>query len=156
MKKIVLAVVLLSSVGFVVALRAQGGAAPGAQAAPAAAPGTPEAARAYWAGNRSECRNCHGTNGEGGFGPDLAGRGLNADEFRRAVRQPWGVMPAYIDSQVSELDIAGLTAYFASMPKTAQVGPWVTPVPQNAPAPQLALISPIGTFRCWFRFLAKK
>ena len=28
-------------------------------------------------------------------GPDLAGRKLSADQFKHAVRQPWGVMPAF-------------------------------------------------------------
>jgi mono/diheme cytochrome c family protein len=135
---------MLSAAGFTTVVRAQVGAVPAAQAAavaPAPAAGTPEAARVYWTGNRSECRNCHGAAGEGGFGPDLAGRGLNADQFRRAVRQPWGVMPAYVATQISDADIDGLTAYFAGMPKVGQPGPWVTTAPANAPAPQLALIT---------------
>ena len=152
MKKILLAVVLVSSIGFITSLAAQGGGPAGAQGgargggapgAPAAAPGTPEAGRALWAGNRTECRNCHGTNGEGGFGPDLAGRGLNVEEFKHAVRQPWGIMPAYVDSQLSDDDIAGLTAYFAGLPKAAQLGPWVTPMSAapNAPAAETLLIN---------------
>ena len=41
------------------------------------------------------CDNCHGKAAEGGFGPDLAGgRGLTLDQFRHAIRHPWGVMPA--------------------------------------------------------------
>ena len=82
--------------------------------------GSPANGKAYWerlAPRNTDCRNCHGGVGEGGFGPDLAGRGLSAAQVLRAVRQPWGVMPAFVDSQVSEQDAADLAAYFASLPK---------------------------------------
>ena len=39
-----------------------------------------------WAGPETQCRNCHGAKGEGGFGPDLAGRKLTAAQFTQAVR----------------------------------------------------------------------
>src|ERR1700730_6020343 len=48
---------------------------------PAAAQGSaPDvaAAKALWEGNQLFCKNCHGKDGEGAFGPDLAGRGLSA------------------------------------------------------------------------------
>ena len=64
----------------------------------AQATGTAAAGKAYWervAPRNTDCRQCHGGTGEGGFGPDLAGRGLNATQVLRAVRQPWGVMPAF-------------------------------------------------------------
>ena len=38
---------------------------------------------------------------EGAFGPDLAGRGLNYEQVKRAVRQPWGIMPRFLDEQVN-------------------------------------------------------
>lgn len=39
----------------------------------------------------TRCHNCHGDEGEGAFAPDLAGgRGLTWQQFRRAVRKPWG------------------------------------------------------------------
>jgi mono/diheme cytochrome c family protein len=37
------------------------------------------------------CKNCHNLNGEGGFGPDLAGRGLNAARNRACAT----AMPQY-------------------------------------------------------------
>src|ERR1700730_2622716 len=86
----------------------------------AQAPGDAAAGKAYWdrvAPRNVDCRNCHGGTGEGGFGPDLAGRGLSAAQVLRAVRQPWGVMPAFVASQVSDKDAADLAAYFGSMPK---------------------------------------
>jgi outer membrane receptor protein involved in Fe transport len=42
-------------------------------------------AKALWAGNQLFCKNCHGRDGEGAFGPDLAGRGLSASQFRQAA-----------------------------------------------------------------------
>jgi len=80
-------------------------------------------AKALWAGNQLFCKNCHGRDGEGAFGPDLAGRGLSAAQFGQAVRKPWGVMPAFTEEQLSDVEIAGLTAYFASLPKPAEPGP---------------------------------
>jgi cytochrome c553 len=112
--------------------------------------GNPAAGKAYWdreAPRVTACRNCHGTMGEGGFGPDLAGRGLNAAQFARAVHQPWGIMPAFVDSQLNEQDAADLAAYFASMPKPAEPGKWRVAVPANAPAGQAALIE-VGCGQC--------
>ena len=75
------------------------------QAETAWAQGNAEAGEQLWAGNAIECSNCHGEEGEGGFGPDLAGRRLSVEQFRRAVRRPWGIMPAYIDTQISDQDM---------------------------------------------------
>src|ERR1700710_2490041 len=85
----------------------------------AAAQGDAAAGKAFWdrdAPRATACRNCHGGVGEGGVGPDRAGRGLNAAQVLRAARQPWCIMPAFVESQVSEKDAADLAAYFASMP----------------------------------------
>src|SRR5437763_11362619 len=78
--------------------------------------GDAAAGKAYWdreAPRATACRNCHGTNAEGAFGPDLAGRGLNVAQVVKAVREPWGSMPAFVESQLNEKDAAALTAYFA-------------------------------------------
>ena len=93
------------------------------------------------------CKNCHGGMGEGAFGPDLAGRGLSYNEFRHAVRQPWGVMPTFTDEQVSDKELGDLTAYMASMPKRDEPGPWRTEIPAGAPAGQKVMIS-IGCGQC--------
>ena len=86
------------------------------------------AGKAFWAGNATLCRQCHGANGEGGFGPDLAGRALTVAQFARAVRQPWGVMPAYTEQQVSAQQVANLVAYFDSLPRVAEPAPWRVPL----------------------------
>ena len=96
------------------------------------AAGDPAAGKSLWDGNNTFCKNCHGKNGEGAFGPDLAGRGLSAAQFQQAVRKPWGVMPAFIEDQVSDAELAGMAAYFATLPKSAEPGPWRVPVAAEA------------------------
>ena len=91
------------------------------------------AGKSLWDGNNTFCKNCHGKNGEGAFGPDLAGRGLSASQFQQAVRKPWGVMPTFIDEQVSDAELAGMAAYFATLRKSAGPGPWRVPVASDAP-----------------------
>jgi mono/diheme cytochrome c family protein len=117
---------------------------------PAAAQGSaPDvaAAKALWEGNQLFCKNCHGKDGEGAFGPDLAGRGLSASQFRQAVRKPWGVMPAFTEEQLSDTEIAGLTAYFASLTKPAEPGPWRVPVATDAPHGQQVFMA-AGCAQC--------
>jgi mono/diheme cytochrome c family protein len=108
--------------------------------------GDAAAGKTLW-DNELRCKDCHGGVAEGAFGPDLAGRGLNAAQVKQAVRKPWGIMPAFIDEQVSDQELTNLAAYFASMPKVAQPGPWKTEVPANAPAGQRVMIS-IGCGQC--------
>jgi mono/diheme cytochrome c family protein len=90
------------------------------------AQGAPDAAagKKLWDGNELFCKNCHGRDGEGAFGPDLAGRGLSPAQFLKAVRKPWGVMPAFVPEQLNDAEAANLAAYFATLPKVADTGPW--------------------------------
>jgi mono/diheme cytochrome c family protein len=125
-------------------------ALPLAQSAVAQPAGDAAAGKAYWdrvAPRATDCKNCHGVAGEGGFAPDLAGRGLNAAQIIRAARQPWGIMPAFVESQVSDKDAADLAAYFASLPKPAVPGPWRTQVPAGAPPGQVTMIT-MGCGQC--------
>ena len=112
--------------------------------------GDAAAGKAYWdreAPRLTDCKDCHGLNGEGAFGPDLAGRGLNAAQIERAARRPWGVMPAFAESQLSAKDAADLAAYFASLPKPAAPGKWRVEVPPDAPPGQATLIN-MGCGQC--------
>jgi len=109
--------------------------------------GDAAAGKSLWEGNNTQCRNCHGKDGEGAFGPDLAGRGLSESEFQQAVRHPWGVMPAFVDTQISDADIANLAAYFSSLQKVAQTGPWRYPTPAGAPTGQQVLHD-VGCAQC--------
>ena len=101
----------------------------------------PASAKALWEGNQLFCKDCHGMNGEGGFGPDLAGRGLSATEFQRAARKPWGVMPTFTEGQLSDAEITGLAAYFASLPKVSQPADWHVPLTPNLPHAQQVYIT---------------
>ncbi|HWX89114.1 MAG TPA: c-type cytochrome [Rhizomicrobium sp.] len=101
----------------------------------------PAAAKSLWESNNLFCKNCHGKTGEGAFGPDLAGRGLSAGQFQQAVRKPWGVMPTFIESQISDAEIAGLAAYFASLPKVSETGPWRVPTAAEMPHGQQVYVS---------------
>ena len=112
--------------------------------------GDAAAGKAYWdrqAPRLTDCKECHNLNGEGGFGPDLAGRGLSAAQVLRAVRQPWGIMPAFVESQVSAKDAADIAAYFATLPKRAEPDGWNVEVPAGAPPGQATLIN-MGCGQC--------
>ena len=114
----------------------------------AAAQGNADAGRMAWAGNQLACRNCHGAQGQGGYAPDLAGRQLSPEQFKRAVRQPWGVMPAFIDKQVSDQTIADLSAYFAGLPRVAEVGAPRFATSATAPLSQKYIVESYGCANC--------
>ena len=101
----------------------------------------------YWTSNLHQCKNCHGPQGEGGFGPDLAGRGLNGAQVYRAAHQPWGVMPAFIDNQLNQQQATDLAAFFASMPKRPEPAKWRFEATPNMPAGQAMLIN-MGCGQC--------
>ena len=105
------------------------------------------AGKTLWEGNGTQCRNCHGTTGEGGFGPDLAGRGLSAAQYVQAVRHPWGIMPMFVDSQLSDAELANIASYFASLPKNAAPAAWKVPVDPAMPHGQQVMVS-MGCAQC--------
>jgi mono/diheme cytochrome c family protein len=88
----------------------------------------PAAGKKLWESNQLFCKNCHGQDGEGAFGPDLAGRGLSPAQFLKAVRKPWGVMPAFTDAQLSDAEAASLAAYFGTLQKVAEPAAWRVPL----------------------------
>ena len=87
------------------------------------------------------CGLCHGFGGQGGFGPDLAGgRGLTFSQFKRAVRQPWGVMPRF--PLVSDETLANIYAYLLTTSPADEPGAWrVEAPPADAPLGQHAATS---------------
>jgi len=101
----------------------------------------------YWDSNLTACKNCHGGVGEGAFGPDLAGRGLNTVQILRAVRQPWGIMPRFNGTQISGQQAADLAAYFGSMPKPQQIGKWRFEA-KAGDAPGLRRLINLGCAQC--------
>jgi len=115
--------------------------------AAAQAQGDAAAGKTIWDGPATQCKNCHGNNGEGAFGPDLAGRKLTVAQFTRAVRQPWGIMPAFVATQVSDAELANMAAYFDTLPAVATPGKWRFEVPANARPGQATLLS-VGCGQC--------
>jgi mono/diheme cytochrome c family protein len=113
----------------------------------AQAQGDAAAGKAIWDGPQTQCKNCHGANGEGAFGPDLAGRKLTVAQFTHAVRRPWGIMPAFVASQVSDAELANMAAYFDTLPAVATPGKWRFEVPANARPGQATLLS-VGCGQC--------
>lgn len=97
--------------------------------------------RAMWMGGGGSgfCMLCHGMQAGGSFGPDLAGgRGLTFDQFKRAVRQPWGVMPSY--PKIDDQGLAHLYAFLKSLPPSTgdKVPDWSVPnPPAGAPLGQV-------------------
>jgi len=94
------------------------------------------------------CKNCHGENGEGGFGPDLAGRQLSEAQFRHAVRKPWGIMPAFTEQQMSDQELANVSAYLNRLPRVAQPGPWRTALQNGAPGARQLVVGTVGCGQC--------
>jgi len=140
MKKLVVALFalpLMSSAAF--AAQAGGGAA--------ALVGNAANGKTYWESPQHACQNCHGPLGQGAFGPDLAGRGLNTVQVLRAVRQPWGIMPRFVGSQLSGQQAADVGAYFATLPKNAQPGPWRVEAKAGDP-PGLRRLVNLGCAQC--------
>jgi mono/diheme cytochrome c family protein len=110
------------------------------QAAFGAAADPAEAGKIAW--ESKACRNCHGQQGEGGYGPDLAGRALTPEQFKHAVRKPWGVMPAFTERQISDQMIADIASYLRGLPVAAEPAAWRLPAPPaDAPKGQYALIT---------------
>lgn len=121
---------------------------PLAQGSAAAQAGDPQAGKTLWEGPNSLCRNCHGDKGEGAFGPDLSGRKLTVAQFTQAVRKPWGIMPAFVESQLSDRDIANLAAYLGSLPSLERPGPWRFEVPPGTPRGQEVALATVGCAQC--------
>jgi mono/diheme cytochrome c family protein len=97
----------------------------------------------------SACVNCHGRNAEGGFGPDLAGRNLEWPTFRKAVRQPWGIMPSFREQLKSDQALADIRAYLNTLPPATALGEWHwRRAPQTAPLGQRLYMNFAGCGQC--------
>jgi mono/diheme cytochrome c family protein len=97
----------------------------------------------------ARCVNCHGGKGEGAWGPDLAGRGLSFEQFKKAVREPWGMMPSFPENVKSDKALRDIHAYMQSLPKAAKLGEWrFKPAPASAPVGQQLYMNVIGCGQC--------
>jgi mono/diheme cytochrome c family protein len=107
-----------------------------------ATPRVSDAERGRTAWDAKLCRRCHGDQGEGGYGPDLAGHTLTLEQFTRAIRKPWGVMPTFSEAELSKQNVSDIAAYLAKLPKVSEPGAWrVKMPPPDAPRGQILLVS---------------
>ena len=104
-----------------------------------------QAGKVLWQSG-AECRNCHGVAGEGGFGPALAGQTLTAEAYKKALRNPSGIMPKFAVADFGDTDIADLVAYMATLPARPP-GKWRYEIPDDA-APGLAVALTAGCAQC--------
>ena len=147
MRTILVAVVVLMLVSIHgIAGRAQGNGA--SQAAGPGPAGNAAAGKAHYAFGNTSCSNCHGVEGQGAFGPALAGRKLTFERFKTYVRNPLGRMPAYVESELTDQEIADMVAYFETLPPAPKPAPWRTPLPEGAPRGQQLAVSIIGCAQC--------
>ena len=147
MKKLMVALLalpLMSGVAFAAEAQAPAGGGGGNAATLV---GNAANGKTYWESPQTACKNCHGPIGQGAFGPDLAGRGLNTVQVLRAVRQPWGIMPRFVGSQLSGQQASDLAAYFATLPKNAAPGPWRVEAKAGDP-PGLRRLINMGCAQC--------
>ena len=142
----VVALTLVTACGMTGCAQRSGETQAGTGAAPT---GTAEAGKGHWATGNTSCRNCHGADGEGAFGPALAGRlDLTYERFKNKVRNPVERMPAYIESELTEQEIADMVAYFSSLPPSTKKSPWRFELPKDAPRGQQLAVEVIGCAQC--------
>ena len=93
---------------------AQAPAQAGSDAAP---PGNPSAGASSFRPVGVRCGFCHGSNGEGAYGPAIAGgRGLTWEQFKHAVRKPYGMMPGFNEQQLPDQMLADILAFIKTLP----------------------------------------
>jgi mono/diheme cytochrome c family protein len=68
---------------------------------------------------RDDCAPCHGPAGQGGIGPQLAGRSWDAGVFDKQVRNGGLVMPAFPVAQIPDAGLAELLAYVNGLARPA-------------------------------------
>jgi mono/diheme cytochrome c family protein len=110
--------------------------------------GNAEAGKAVYALGNTSCRNCHGDDAQGAFAPVLAGRNFEFARTLKYIRNPIGRMPGYVARELSDQEIADLTAYWNSLPKPEKPAEWRTKLPEGAPRGQQLAISTIGCGQC--------
>ena len=116
-------------------------------AAQSGATGDAAAGRAAFSGGVAYCSLCHGGAGGGGFGPDLAGgRGLTFEQFKHAIVEPWGVMPAF--PNIDDQTLMNMYAWLSTLTPVDQPAPQRTPLPPaGSPLGQQLAIS-YGCSQC--------
>jgi cytochrome c550 len=114
----------------------------------AAKAGDPANGKAVFAFGNTSCTNCHGLEGQGGWGPDLAGRRITFDQAVMAIRNPMWRMPAFVPSQLSDKEILDMVAYWNTLPVATAIGRWRTNAPPDAPWGQQLTVNIVGCGQC--------
>jgi mono/diheme cytochrome c family protein len=142
---------IIAAAAVVLVLVAQGATGIAQTGAPAAGGGAAapdiENGRKVFAFGNTSCSNCHGNGAIGGFGPDLAGKGLPLNRVAQAIRRPIWRMPAFDNTQVTDKEMADMTAYFNSLPATEKIGAWRTPFPKEPEEGQVLAVT-YGCTQC--------
>ena len=94
------------------------------------------------------CTNCHGLEGQGGWGPDLAGRRITYDQAIAAIRNPAWRMPAFAPSQLSDKEVQDMVAYWNTLPVAPAIGKWRNEAPADGPRAQQLAVNIIGCGQC--------
>jgi cytochrome c550 len=136
---------LVSGFVFVVVV-AQSGA--GAAQNAAQEVGDPVNGKAVFAFGNTSCTNCHGLEGQGGWGPDLAGKRVTYDQALKAIRNPTWRMPAFMPSQLSNQEVRDMVAYWDTLPVSPTIGKWRTEAPVEAPRGQQLAVNIVGCAQC--------
>jgi mono/diheme cytochrome c family protein len=110
--------------------------------------GDPVNGKAVFAFGNTSCTNCHGLEAQGGWGPDLAGKGMSVARATLAIRAPIWRMPAFAPSQLSDKEILDMVTYWNSLPPAPAIGKWRTEAPLNAPLGQHLAVNIIGCAQC--------
>ena len=82
----------------------------------------PDQGKLIW-DEQINCKNCHGAEGQGMWGPPLAGRQSTAQEWITQVRTPRRSMPHYREDQISDEAITNIHAYLTALPEPADFTP---------------------------------
>jgi mono/diheme cytochrome c family protein len=130
----------------VFALVAQSGTSSAGQGGAAA--GDPANGAAVFRFGNTSCSNCHGAAAVGGWGPDLAGKGITVAQAVRAIRKPLWKMPAFVESQVSDKEIIDMVAYWNSLPPTKELGKWRFGPVKDGPWGQQLATNIVGCVMC--------
>jgi mono/diheme cytochrome c family protein len=125
---------------------AQSGRGSAQSGAPAA--GDPANGKAVFAFGNTSCTNCHGLEGQGGWGPDLAGRRITYDQAVAAIRNPIWRMPAFVPSQLSDKEILDMVAYWNTLPVAPAIGKWRNEAPADGPRAQQLAVNIVGCGQC--------
>jgi mono/diheme cytochrome c family protein len=126
-----------------------------AQSGPAAAQGAatpsvgdPVNGKKVFAFGNTSCTNCHGLEAQGGWGPDLGGRGITYASARNSIRNPMWRMPAFMPSQLSDQEILDMVAYWNTLKVSPTIGKWRFEAPVDAPRGQQLALNIVGCAMC--------